>query len=101
MRFLPQSSRQWSSLVLLPFKVYTVVAAPALFLWASALPKRGFVEDVGSMFVVGYFFSGLLLCVIGFHQMFTPQRERGAVNLLFGAAGVFCGFWLSGLCSPG
>jgi hypothetical protein len=101
MRFLPQSGREWASLALLPFKVYTVVAAPAVFLWVSTLPRRGLVGDVGATVVAGYVLSGLLLCIIGFHQVFTPQRNRGVLNLLFGGAGLFLGLSLARLFSPG
>lgn len=100
MRFLQQSGRQWGNLALLPFKVYTVVAAPAVIVWASALPRRGLVGDIGSTIVAGYFLSGLVLCIIGFHQVFTPQRDRGVLNLLFGASGLFVGLWLARLFSP-
>ncbi len=101
MRFLPQSGCEWGNVALLPFKVYTVVAAPAALIWGSLLTRRGLEADAEAIIVAGYFLSGLVLGIIGFHQVFTSPRDRGLLNLMLGAVGLFVGIWLAKMFSPG
>jgi hypothetical protein len=96
MKLMPRSSREWSAFFALPFKAYIILAAPAIFLWGSMVPRHTYVADIGAPIVLGYFFSGGGLIATGLIELLDKRTHRSAVlNLIFGAVGVYAGFWIA------
>ncbi len=102
MRFLPTSSSQWLSLVLFPFKAYTVLAVIIVFVWGSALPRHSLttaVADAGLLVVLGYLLSTVALFVGGLVQAFAGPKGSGLVTLLFAGAALVIARWLAPMFS--
>ena len=97
MRFLPTSSSQWLSLVLFPFKAYTVLAVVVVFVWGSALPRHSqatAVADAGLLVALGYLLSAVALFVGGLVQAFAGPKGAGLITLLFAGAALIIALWL-------
>ncbi len=98
MRVLPTCGREWLSLVLFPFKAYTVLAVIIVFIWDAALPRHSqatIVADAGFLVIFGYWLSAVVLFVGGLIQAFAGPKGSGVVALLFAGAALIIAFWLA------
>lgn len=99
-RFLPISCDEWLSLILFPFKAYTVVAVIVVFIWRSVLPRNSHSmagADAGLLVVAGYLLSASVLFICGLIQVFKSSRGSGLVSLAFAGAALIIGLWVASM----
>jgi hypothetical protein len=97
MRTLPTDSREWTGMILLPFKAYTVVGAVGGLLWYFCLPPRsGFVmAQVGRFALPAFVLCGLTLVLGSLLQFLMKARRAALVSFLFAVAAISVWWWFS------
>ena len=101
MRILP-TDRKWSSLVLLPFKAYMVVAPFCLFFLKLATDghrtKYG-LADAAAIVLLGYLLCSVVFVLVAVILFFTHRREYVAENILLAGVALLIALLFSSLCA--
>ena len=95
MKIAPKSSREWLRFVLLPFKVYTVIA-PLLYSLSASIPRPRDTPatDAEVLLVFGLFPCSAILLVSALVLVLFGRKGTVLPCVGFGAAALVVGFRL-------
>ena len=93
MRIIPTSSQAWATLLLFPFKAYSVLGVIAFFVWDTLYHHYDshaweIYGHIGGFILVGYNLSALVLIIGGLIQKFVMKSKAASTSFAFGLADV-------------
>ena len=92
MRVMPTSARERVSLVVLPFKAYTVVGSLLFYLWSALFPHLR--NDALAITLTGYLLTAVVLTVAAMVLAITGPRGMAISTMMFAGAAFLIYWWV-------